>query len=80
MLEQSTEPGEAGGRGIRFDGRREISADDEVRALSLADLLRDHTTDDIGVFVVGNVERGVLQGNRSGRQLVEGVVQRDHVV
>ena len=70
VFEQSAEPGQRRGGGIRLDFRGEIAADDEVRALAESDLVRDDPAHDRGVVVVGDVESGVRERDRCGRQLL----------
>ena len=63
--------------GIGVDARREVAADDEVRALAAADLVGDDPPDDVGVLGVGDVEAGVRERDRRARQLLEQILARD---
>ena len=69
VLEQSAEPGQRGGGGIRGDARGEVAPDDEVRALAQPDLVGDHPSHDRGVVVVGDVEPRPVQRDRGSGQL-----------
>ena len=75
VLEESAEPRERGGGGIRPHTRGEVAPDDEVRSLAASDLISDHATDDVGVFLVGNVEAGVVECDRCTRQSLEHLVE-----
>ncbi|CAI7656694.1 unnamed protein product [Penicillium discolor] len=69
--EQSPEPGERRLALIGVDGRGEIAADDEVRTLAAADLVRDHCLDDPRVLLVRDVEALIAERDRGGRKRVE---------
>ena len=70
-FEQSPEPRQRRRLRIGFDGCCEVAPDHEVGALAAADLVGDHAAHDVGVLVVGDVEAGILQGDRCRRQLGE---------
>ena len=77
MFEESAEPGESGRDRVFVDGCREITSDDEVRALAATDLVGDHAADDVGVFVIGDVEACAVERHGGGRQCTERLLERE---
>lgn len=80
MFQQGAEPGESGRHGVDVDRRGEVAADDEVGAFAAADLVGDHAADDRGVFLVGNVETGVREGDVCVGERREHLVARGGLV